>query len=536
MENKYPEQFTAFLDRNYPAQPVLVGATSGLDAPASNLAMAASGQTPKTSRGKQPEQQVAEVPTGNPLSYCRLCFSSHITRRIKVRESVENWIDYIAQNAGIHMDIEEDPCFAICFGCTAALESVDQFRASCQRHDMALKLHRATLVTEEVKEVVAPPQAGGLVISNVMTLAPEPIVIKVVQPDPVPVEPPPPPPPPPPPSEEPAQLLVEEPPPLKAKWTINCHACDIEIEFGMAYTKHMKKFHRKGGKFLQCPMCEKRFRKNELFQAHVQQHKTPNARLYGNMVRRCRVCKDSFPSTTELNDHQLNQHGMKFLCRVCNTRFASVQEKSVHKLLHKAGLPKRVFQCKICKRVFRNGHRLNNHINLHNRYFVCPICGKPCNGMEQYVEHQSNQHQNSSALSQCVPCRLTFQNYAEMRVHLVAKHTGYDPKAVDDDEDDDSESSDDGVSKSHQQQLAVVETVSLSDDDAQEEPQPTEDDLFPVYLDEGGEPEDGTSGTGNALVDDDLVLEDTPQLDSGFDLYGTAFPQQITITLDDDSG
>jgi hypothetical protein len=81
-----------------------------------------------------------------------------------------------------------------------------------------------------------------------------------------------------------------------------------------------------------------------------------------------------------------------------------------------------------------------------------------------------------------------------------------------------------------------VEKVNLSDEDAQEEPQPTEDDLFPVYLDEGGEPEDGTSGTGNALVDDDLVLGDAPQLDSGFDLYGKAFPQQITITLDDDSG
>ncbi|XP_019534040.3 zinc finger protein 764 [Aedes albopictus] len=525
MDNSYPKQFEAFVNRN--RKPAMASSSS-------------KGSQPK--RLKTVEEPIVTVPTGNPLTFCRLCFSNNVARRLTVKETIENWIEYIAENAGIQMDIEEDPCFAVCFGCTTGLESVSQFRDKCQNRDMALRMYRAQLAAPKAPPPLSFISDKQILISNVMTLAP-------VQPQPATVIPPPP--------VVPSELvptatatqsIVPSVPPVPPEATmITCYACDLKIPIGLPYMKHMKMFHRVKGKLLQCPQCDKRFRKSELFQRHVMKHK-PHTPL----GKKCRVCYSYFRTTEELDQHQIYAHDLQFKCRICYKRFATQREKVIHKEVHKSELPRRTYRCKMCSLTFPNGHLLNKHVNKHERYIVCPACEKACAGLEQYLSHQTIDHQNGSCLTECAPCQVSFQNYAELRVHMVAKHTGYDPNAIENDEEVSSDPDEGSEQVVESEAPAAMETVSLSDED-QEDPEANanddddadDDELFPAYLEgeeedeqEGDQPE-GTEAMGDAveneLMEDELTLEDAIP-DNGFDLYGTAFPRQITITLDDSSG
>ncbi|XP_062550213.1 zinc finger protein 135-like [Armigeres subalbatus] len=511
MESPFSNQFQEFLVRNYPDDHESEMAESSTKPLKQCYVFAA----PATRR-RYEETEIPEVPTGDPISFCRLCFSTNTWRCISQPEIVKSWIQYIAQNAGIQLDFQQDSCFAICFGCKAGLESVSLFRNSCYKHDIALKRHRAALATGQE------PPTDSIKITNVVTLAHDQPLNEVAQPKQIMLLP-----------------FVELPSVESREQYEMCHACDLKVPSGQ-YMKHMKKTHRKkSSKLLYCSLCLQRFRKVEKFQDHALKHKSIGkmSQQWQPMTfkHKCKICKKYFESVAELSKHEVDEHDLTFNCGMCSRKFPNEQEQAVHMLLHKAGVSVgRYFKCKMCKLVFSNRTSLNAHIVKHARYYICPICGESFSSVDSYTEHQTVEHQDSSPENKCTPCNAFFLKTGELLTHLNLKHSTYDPNT----EDNERPAEENGQIDSTNQALESMdemETVSLSDDDDVDDDD-TNDDLFPTYLEADGEEID-SEVTETVLVDDqqdELVFQEA-QPDNGFDLYGTAFRQQITITLDDDS-
>ncbi|XP_065076455.1 zinc finger protein 423-like [Ochlerotatus camptorhynchus] len=453
------------------------------------------------------ETPTLKVPSGNSLSYCRLCFSARLCKKVISREDALQWVDYIQRTVGIQMTVEEDAPFAICFGCKTTLESVDQFRLTCQLHDAALRQFREQASISNTDD-------GGESTNVSVTVEVPPATDE---------------------SADDSKGSANSP-------TIDnmCFVCDMKLPSLLEYRKHMKKNHHKVGGIVTCPLCPRRFRKDNLFQRHVLKHTNRPRSILDcsqyNKQKKCRLCKEMFDTGKELGKHEEEQHGLQFECRLCFRRFATEEENKVHKMLHLAGMGdgrRKNFKCKICSRIFPNRHCLNIHVKKHERCFMCWTCGTKFANLENYVEHQTAVHQSKALLDECCECNVVFSSRDEFLVHLNLKHAAYDPQDLANDELSDTEGElTNGVLSSvaeqpGQSQQPNPETVSVSSDD------------FPIYMEDNDDDacmaaeEQESSRRGVSItnrLEEELMLDEAPP-DSGFDLYGTAFQPQISISL-----
>lgn len=419
------------------------------------------------------------------------------------------------------MKVEEDAPFAICFGCKTTLESVEQFRYTCRLHDTVLRKFRE----QEQAPVASGPVDTTAPSSN--SDYPSPVISNTDGGE-----------------YSNATVTVEIPPTTDESADDSkdsssspaednmCSVCNLKLPSLREYKKHMKKTHFKVRGIVPCPFCPRRFRKDYLFKNHVLKHTDRPRPVFGCMKntkqKKCRICKEKFQTGTELTKHEEEQHALLFECRLCFRRFATEQDKNVHKILHLAGKGQgKKYKCRICSRVFPNRHCLNIHVKKHVRCFKCLTCGFKFTTFETYAVHQTTVHQSMRILDGCSECGVVFKSKEECLNHLNSKHAAYDPQDLANDEFSDTEGDlPNGMQQPGRSQPPEPETVSVSSDDV---------DDFPLYMEEDadGDDEQESASRGVAItnrLEGELALDEAP-CDSGFDLYGTAFQPQISISL-----
>lgn len=89
-------------------------------------------------------QTVCDVPTNNPATYCRLCFSQTKVVPIFPLGSNHNQklIQQVYQWTGVQISYQEDFTGAICWKCTLTLEEFQRFCDRCRKSDWVIKQKR----------------------------------------------------------------------------------------------------------------------------------------------------------------------------------------------------------------------------------------------------------------------------------------------------------------------------------------------------------------------------------------------------------
>lgn len=97
---------------------------------------------------------IPDVPSDNPETYCRLCFSGFYVEPVFPRggPSKDALLDMIAQHVDIHLSPETDRSCMVCRMCQMTLESFHKYRKRCRTLDEVLQRRRQELAEFRVKE------------------------------------------------------------------------------------------------------------------------------------------------------------------------------------------------------------------------------------------------------------------------------------------------------------------------------------------------------------------------------------------------
>uniref|UniRef100_A0A1Q3F9Z7 Uncharacterized protein n=1 Tax=Culex tarsalis TaxID=7177 RepID=A0A1Q3F9Z7_CULTA len=96
---------------------------------------------------------IPDVPSDNPETYCRLCFSGFYVEPVFPRDGPprDALLDLIAQHVDIHLSPEADRTSMVCRMCQMTLESFHKYRTRCRTLDEVLQRRRQELAEFRVK-------------------------------------------------------------------------------------------------------------------------------------------------------------------------------------------------------------------------------------------------------------------------------------------------------------------------------------------------------------------------------------------------
>ncbi|GFR59736.1 zinc finger protein 235 [Elysia marginata] len=142
----------------------------------------------------------------------------------------------------------------------------------------------------------------------------------------------------------------------------------------------------------------------------------------------CALCRETFPSLTELNTHWRNIHkqngqterGKIFMCSVCEKTFASPHTFKLHYRIHTGARP---HSCSECGRTFRTYKSLSDHMTVHAevKQFPCSICKKMF-GSNRLLKQHLKRHKDRPKPHTCEFCGKAFVRRPSLLVHLSSVH------------------------------------------------------------------------------------------------------------------
>ena len=156
-------------------------------------------------------------------------------------------------------------------------------------------------------------------------------------------------------------------------------------------------------------------------------------------VHSCPSCDKHFKTEYEMVRHHKRIHVAEklYICDQCNANFNTGQKYDRHKEIHKIfdvklnGQDKKVYQCRLCPRVFeKHSKSITDHIYHHNNRkktrensesLVCPHCGQIYRSKQILTQH-IRRHFDTGDKYPCPKCPQKFKTWCELYYHS-AVHT-----------------------------------------------------------------------------------------------------------------
>lgn len=151
-----------------------------------------------------------------------------------------------------------------------------------------------------------------------------------------------------------------------------------------------------------CEVCEITFANYKKLHCHQRSQSHVSKVEAKNLI--CSKCKVACKSAEHLDTHECKPHR----CDFCNVIFDNEQEKEQHQLLHEGP-----YTCDMCSATFLNLSVLQNHIMCHTavssrkKLFQCKICGKLFKSRVGLQGHETNH--TDSRLYSCYVCQETYK-------------------------------------------------------------------------------------------------------------------------------
>ena len=132
----------------------------------------------------------------------------------------------------------------------------------------------------------------------------------------------------------------------------------------------------------------------------------------------CEYCDDVFRDTHKLRNHISTHHKELFRCMRCSHLSRSEQGFQRHVKTHYG----EVIQCKICLMMFDMKSTLTNHLQKHsNEKLTCQKCQRQFGYRQSYLEHVKYRHHDAKSIP-CPICKKFFWTPTAMQAHRAKLH------------------------------------------------------------------------------------------------------------------
>ncbi|XP_038217211.1 zinc finger protein 652-like [Zerene cesonia] len=196
----------------------------------------------------------------------------------------------------------------------------------------------------------------------------------------------------------------------KKETTLNvaCSFCNKTFNNLIILMKHMKEHNRLSHP---CTHCPKKFSNAFLLKEHEE-------RMHNLKLLKCNQCTEKFSTHRQLKLH-LRFYHVEVSCNICLLKFKSRKELRPHLNNHS------LLECGMCQKKFKNRQTYKRHIKTCNKdnqlQFICDICNKIYAHKSTLRTHISTDHDFGQALT-CQWCNKKFDALSKLKSHVV-KHT-----------------------------------------------------------------------------------------------------------------
>lgn len=155
----------------------------------------------------------------------------------------------------------------------------------------------------------------------------------------------------------------------------------------------------------------------------------PASPLQKHRPYQCKICKKQFRDLRMVHRHILTHTGEKpFECELCQKKFSRLDKLNVHKRIHTGEKP---YQCELCDKQFRDlstvkRHKLIQHKLMHTgeRPYECELCQKKFARIDRLNVHK--RIHTGEKPYQCEVCNKQFRDLSSIKRHKLI-HTGEKP-------------------------------------------------------------------------------------------------------------
>ncbi|XP_058455969.1 zinc finger protein Xfin-like [Malaya genurostris] len=415
------------------------------------------------------EDDLQDVPNGDPASYCRLCLSSIDVEALfpDGQGARQDVIDRIHECTGIQITIDEDYASAICWMCSQSLEEFQWFRERCHRYDVLIRRKRKQpkIVAGSAKANVSVPYQVDAEDDNSFD---DDVDDEEDQND----------------SDGPGLLRI----------TSVQEAVDDSMDAQSNESVLAVSSYQADGEDVK-PDPDALSAYAEKFRHSNNSSETQDSTTEDAAARRfkCNLCSRSFKNRANLWEHnRLHTGKLPFKCNDCDTTFSRLKSLMAHQEKYHSKTstedPPLRLKCKFCPRVFprkgdRTQHMKMGHPDLYNpsdkvetpspvttrsrdtpatttptveksspvvrksvststpapspapetvgaARFCCSMCTKNFQSVQQLEDHIGLMHPKDGILK-CSLCPKTFKSKQTLRMHIL-NHQGKLPYKCDD--------------------------------------------------------------------------------------------------------
>jgi uncharacterized Zn-finger protein len=166
----------------------------------------------------------------------------------------------------------------------------------------------------------------------------------------------------------------------KSNLYAKCPLCAVMF-YKTSINKHIRIKHH-GQKPFSCDICKMSFVTKNNMEDHQWQHKGMRSRPF-----KCQLCRKAYLRQSLLEAHMRSHRGVKpFVCNECGLQFSNKSNWQRHVAEH-SGV--RSFQCTECDKRFSRNYYLTDHLKTHTgiKPYSCSICGKTAATRSNYNSH-----------------------------------------------------------------------------------------------------------------------------------------------------
>ncbi|XP_058830371.1 zinc finger protein 470-like [Topomyia yanbarensis] len=336
---------------------------------------------------------VINIPSEDPSSYCRLCFSvRNLVPLLSNTGELDTFLlNLIAQCTGIQIDSNDNLPGSICWRCAVALEDFQLFRERSLQHDTIIRESHATKY--EIESIISDGSGSGYKLD-------EPQAMSTVNPLEGELS-----------AVDDGVVSEHDETGISIK-SVQCNMCTKRCESEAMLWIHFKQQHSDDGRPFQCTICPASFKQKNHLECHIASHST-------YLRYTCDQCGANYAKSKSLTMHRQQIHGLK----------------PTRKTSSVTGISN---QCPHCSKTFKRRHLLNLHIKTHNKMltFKCELCNARFDSAVGKLIHKGKYHtvevrkkaQPTKNMFECVFCTRTFEQQNHLTQHVKYRHFPKDAK------------------------------------------------------------------------------------------------------------
>ncbi|CAH2251296.1 jg5981 [Pararge aegeria aegeria] len=214
--------------------------------------------------------------------------------------------------------------------------------------------------------------------------------------------------------------------------TFTCNVCDKTFKKRQLFAQHFKQVHLKQRPKLRgCHLCDVKV-PTHMRAFHMEEHGLP--------APFCAACGKKFAQKSQVLRHQKFYHmgESKYRCEPCDLSFIHNYALRRHMAKHK---PDKPFKCNVCDKSFRWKKNLHTHVMIHGnvRPHVCKVCDEAFvqtsslkyhmskTVYDDYTETVDGDADGTKSLT-CNSCSKIFRKYSYFAQHYRQVHLRQRPK------------------------------------------------------------------------------------------------------------